>query len=54
MDLKFVLSSLPHSIYKNSLKDFPGGPEVGSPPCNAGDVGSVLGPGRLQMSSGHN
>ena len=25
--------------------DFPGGPVVKNPPCNAGDVGSILGQG---------
>ena len=30
---------------QKSLKDFPGGPVVKNPPCNAGDVGSIPGPG---------
>ena len=29
---------------KNRLQNFPGGPEVGSPPANAGDTGLILGP----------
>ena len=29
--------------------DFPGGPGVENPPANAGDTGSVLGPGRSHV-----
>ena len=29
---------------KQSQWDFPGGPVVGKPPCNAGDVSSIPGP----------
>ena len=29
--------------------DFPGGPEVKNPPCNAGDMGLIPGPGRFHM-----
>ena len=29
----------------NEHQDFPGGPVVKRPPCNAGDAGSVPGPG---------
>ena len=28
-----------------ALRDFPGGPVVKNPPCNAGDVGSIPGQG---------
>ena len=30
-------------------QDFPGGPEVRDPPANAGDRGSIPGPGRFLM-----
>ena len=30
---------------KERSRDFPGGPVVKSPPCNAGDTGSILGQG---------
>ena len=37
-------------IFKSSMKllnrrDFPGGPAVKNPPCNAGDVSSIPGKG---------
>ena len=28
-----------------ALRDFPGGPVIKNPPCNAGDMGSILGRG---------
>ena len=31
--------------------DFPGGPVVRNPPANAGDIGSIPGPGRFHMPS---
>ena len=34
-------------------EDFPGGPVVGKPPANAGDTGSIPGPGRFHMSQGN-
>jgi len=34
---------------KLNVQDFPGGPGVKNPPCNAGDTGSTLGPGRFHM-----
>ena len=33
------------SILKLSLWDFPGGPVVKDPPCNAGDMGLIPGQG---------
>ena len=33
-------------IQNKSTQDFPGGPEVKSPPASAGDTGSSPGPGR--------
>ena len=36
---------------KNPLNwRFSGGPVVKNPPCNAGDTGSIPGPGRSHMS----
>ena len=34
---------------KYIILDFPGGPVVKNPPANAGDTGSVAGPGRFRM-----
>ena len=31
--------------------DFPGGPVVKNPPANAGDIGSIPGPGRFHTPS---
>ena len=33
------------NTHKPGLRDFPGGPVVKNPPCNAGDVGSIPGQG---------
>ena len=33
----------------NAVRDFPGGTVVKNPPTNAGDTGSVPGPGRSHM-----
>ena len=35
---------------KNEQKGFPGGSVVKNPPANAGDMGSIPGPGRYHMS----
>ncbi|XDA86711.1 hypothetical protein R6Z07F_016445 [Ovis aries] len=37
----------------NTHRDFPGGPVVKNPPCKAGDIGSILGPGRSYMPWGN-
>ena len=39
-----------------NLMGFPGGPVVENPPANAGDMGSIPGPGRFQATqpTGHN
>ena len=34
---------------KSNLGDFPGGTAVKNPPANAGDMGSIPGPGRSHM-----
>ena len=34
-------------------EDFPGGPVVKNLPCNAGDMGSIPGPGRSHMMQGN-
>ena len=31
------------------MREFPGGPVVGNPPANAGDRGSIPGPGRSHV-----
>ena len=36
-------------FFKSQDRDFPGGTVVKSPPANAGDTGSVSGPGRSHM-----
>ena len=40
--------NLDHS-FKNMDRDFPGGAVVKNPPVNAGDMGSIPGPGRSHM-----
>ena len=40
-------------LHKDWNLSFPGGPVVKNPPCNAGDKGSILGPGRSPMSWGN-
>ena len=37
------------TISKNFFRDFPGGAVVKNPPANAGDMGSIPGPGRSHM-----
>ena len=37
------------AIFKMDNQDFSGGPEVRNPPCSAGDVGSIPGPGRVHV-----
>ena len=36
-------------IQKQRIRDFPGGAVVKNPPANAGDAGSIPGPGRSHM-----
>ena len=36
-------------IIKSDYRDFPGGSAVKNPPANAGDTGSITGPGRSHM-----
>ena len=38
--------------FKNEGKDFPTGPVVKNPTANAGNTGSILGPGRSHMPQG--
>ena len=40
---------LAEKFRKFSLETYPGVPVVTNPPCNAGDTGSTLGPGRFHM-----
>ena len=39
--------------YLKVNEDFPGGPAVKNPPANAGDMGSIPGPGRFYMAQGN-
>ena len=36
-------------VFKEDVSDFPGGPVVKNPPANAGDRGSIPGPGRSHV-----
>ena len=38
---------------KSKSRDFPGGPVVKNPSASAGDMGSVLGPGRFHVLQGN-
>ena len=40
-------------LLRSSSQDFPGGPVVKHPPANAGDMGSIPGPGRFYMPRGN-
>ena len=44
--------SISHSLLKIKETDFPGNPAVKNPPANAGDMGSILGPGRFYTFRG--
>ena len=49
-----VVSIYPHNVcsdtvFKKEAGDFPGGTVVKNPPANAGDTGSIPGPGRSHM-----
>ena len=37
---------------RQAAEDFPGGSVVKNPPANAGDMGSIPGPGRFHMLGG--
>ena len=41
------------SAFNENLRDFPGGPVVGDPPANAGDMGFIPGPGGSHMLQGN-
>ena len=41
------------TVINNAFRDFPGGPVVKSKPANAGDTGSIPGPGRFHMPWGN-
>ena len=40
------------SLIFKKIQGFPGGPVVKNPPANAGDMGSIPGPGRFHMLQG--
>ena len=44
---------LPQSSQKEPTLDFPGGPVVKTLAANAGDTGSISGPGRSHVPQGH-
>ena len=43
------IMGLAHLKAKEQGRDFPGGPAVKNLPANAGDTGSIAGPGRYHM-----
>ena len=48
--LEFQNSRCQVAVIKKDLgRDFPGGAVVKNPPANAGDMGSIPGPGRSHM-----
>ena len=47
---KSILNKFIRTEIRNTEKDFPGGPVVGSLPASAGDTGLTPGPGRFYMS----
>ena len=42
-----------YGLKKKKKQDFPGGPVVENPSANAGDTGSIPGPGRFHMPLGN-
>ena len=44
-----LFNSLKESKFFNDFRDFPGDAVVKNPPANAGDTGSIPGPGRSHM-----
>ena len=45
-----IAHALKHNLFlKNKGKGFPGGSVVKNPPASAGDMGSILDPGRSHM-----
>ena len=46
---EFTVFICPSFILKHGQRDFPGGAVVKNPPANAGDTGSIPGPGRPHM-----
>ena len=42
-----------HANWDSRRGDFPGGPVVKNPPANAGDMGSIPGPGWSHMPQGN-
>ena len=46
-------STAPTAPFKLAFLGFPGGPVVKNLPANAGDMSSILGPGRLHVPQGN-
>ena len=49
MSSKYQLKTWLHGGIQRETQDFPGGAVVKNPPANAGDTGSIPGPGRSHM-----
>ena len=47
--MKLDSGLLHYPVYKNYLRDFPGGPVFKNSPADAGDTGLIPGPGRSHM-----
>ena len=47
--LKFMRKYIEFAITKVNIQGFPGGAVVKNPPANAGDTGSIPGPGRSHI-----
>ena len=47
--MKLDSGLLQYPVYKNYLRDFPGGPVFKNSPANARDMGLIPGPGRSHM-----
>ena len=47
--MNHVSQQVANFIIEKQFLDFPGGVVVKSPPANAGDMGSIPGPGRSNM-----
>ena len=51
--MKLDSGLLQYPVYKNYLRDFPGGPVFKNSPANARDMGLIPGPGRSHMPQGN-
>ena len=51
--MAFSMLKINFVLLKQDSWDFPGGAVVKNPPANAGDMGSIPGPGRSHMPQGN-